>query len=118
LKRLLLFPLLLLVFAGCGLGSDDAGGGGDADNRTAALSCIQNAGIDARLEGDEGEEEIVIGSGADAPHIRFFLTGPEAEAEQFQGEGEGAEQIGEALLYVGNGSDEVLRGVEECLADL
>jgi hypothetical protein len=118
LKRLLLSPLLLLAFAGCGLGSDDAGGGGDGDNRTVALNCIQDAGIDARLEGDEGEEEIVIGDGPDAPHIKFFLTGPEAEAEQFQGRGEGAEQIGEALLYVGNGSDDELREVEECLADL
>jgi hypothetical protein len=118
LKRLLLLPLLLVGFAGCGLGSNDAGGGGEADDRTAALTCIQDAGIDARLEGDEGEEEIFIGTGPDAPHVKFFLTGPEAEAEQFQGQGEGAEQIGQALLYVGNGSDDVLRGVEECLADL
>ena len=35
-----------------------------------------------------------IGDGADAPRIKFFLTAGEAEAEQFQGRGEGAEQIG------------------------
>jgi hypothetical protein len=116
--RLLLLPLLAVAFAGCGLGSSDAGGGGDADDRTAAMTCLQDKGIDANLEGPEDDQEIVIGSGADAPHIKFFLTGPEAEAEQFQGRGEGAEQIGATLLYVGNGSDELLEGVEQCLADL
>ncbi len=73
------------------------------------MQCIEDAGIDdARLSGPEDEQEIVIGDGADAPHIKFFLTAGEAEAEQFQGHGEGAEQIGVALLYVGNGSDDLL----------
>ena len=60
----------------------------------------------------------MIGDGADAPHIKFFLTAGEAEAEQFQGRGEGAEQIGGTLLYVGDGSDDLLEPVEKCLADL
>ena len=34
------------------------------------------------------------------PKIKFFLTADEAIAEQFRGRGEGAEQIGTALLYV------------------
>jgi hypothetical protein len=117
LNRLLLFPLLLLAFAGCGLGSDDAGGGGDTDNRTAALNCIQDAGIDARLEGDEGEEEIVIGDGAGAPRVRFFLTAGESEAAHFEGEGEGAEQIGAGWLYTNEGDDDTLEAAENCLAD-
>ena len=54
----------------------------------------------------------------DAPRIKFFLTAGEAEAEQFQGRGEGAEQIGGTLLYVGDGSDDLLKPVEKCLADL
>jgi hypothetical protein len=112
---LALAPALL---AGCSIGSNDAGGRSDLDDRTAALQCIQDAGIDdARLHGPEGEQEIVIGAGADAPHVKFFLTAGEAEAEQFQGHGEGAEQIGGALLYVGNGSDDLLEPVEKCLAD-
>ena len=36
----------------------------------------------------------MIGDGADAPRIKFFLTAGEAEAAQFEGDGEGAEQIG------------------------
>ena len=113
---LVLVPALL---AGCSLGSNDAGGRDDLDDRTAALQCIQDAGIDdARLRGPEDEQEIVIGDSADAPHVKFFLTAGEAEAEQLQGRGEGAEQIGGALLYVGNGSDDLLEPVEKCLADL
>jgi hypothetical protein len=113
---LLLAPAAL---AGCSLGSDDAGGRDDLDDRTTALTCLQDAGVDgARLVGPEGEQEIVIGDSADAPRIKFFLTAGEAEAEQFQGHGEGAEQIGGALLYVGDGSDDLLKPVEKCLADL
>jgi len=116
LLSLALVPALL---AGCSIGSNDAGGRNDLDDRTAALQCIQDAGIDDdRLRGPDGEQEIVIGDGADAPHVKFFLTAGEAEAEQFQGHGEGAEQIGVALLYVGNGSDDLLEPVEKCLADL
>jgi hypothetical protein len=116
---LLSLALVAALLAGCSLGSNDAGGRDDLDDRTAALQCIQDAGIDdARLRGPDGEQEIVIGDGADAPHVKFFLTAGEAEAEQFQGRGEGAEQIGGALLYVGNGSDDLLEPVEKCLADL
>jgi hypothetical protein len=119
-------PVLLLsialapaLLAGCGLGSDDAGGGDDLDDRSAAMVCLEDSGIDdARLTGPEGEQEIVIGDGPDAPRIKFFLTAGEAEAEQFQGKGEGAEQIGGALLYTGDGSDDLLEPVEKCLADL
>jgi hypothetical protein len=114
-----LFALLALAAGpGCGLGSDDAGGGDDLDDRSAALACLDEAGVDARVEGDEGKQEIVIGDGAGAPRVRFFLTAGEAEATQFQGNGEGAEQIGATLLYVGDGDDDVLEDVEKCLSDL
>jgi hypothetical protein len=119
-------PILLLsialasaALAGCGLGSEDAGGGDDLDDRSAAMVCLQDAGIDdARLVGPEDDQEIMIGDSEKAPRIKFFLTAGEAEAEQFQGRGEGAEQIGGTLLYVGDGSDDELKPVEKCLADL
>jgi hypothetical protein len=107
-----------LAFTGCGLGSDDAAGGDDTDDRTATIDCLERAGIEAHLEGEDGEEEIVLGDSADAPRSRIFLTAGEAEAEQFQGRGEGAEQIGSAHLYVGDGTDDVLEDTEKCLSDL
>jgi hypothetical protein len=115
LASVALAPALL---AGCGLGSDDAGGGDDLDDRSATMACLEEAGIDARLAGSEDNQEIVVGDGAGSPRIKFFLTAGQAEAEQFEGRGEGAEQIGGALLYVGDGSDDLLEPVEKCLADL
>jgi hypothetical protein len=110
---------LLLAPAGCGIGSDTAGGGvDDSDKRAVALACLEEQSVDATLQGDEGDQEIVIGTGADAPRVRFFLTSGESEAAQFEGDGEGAEQIGPTLLYVNGGSDELLETVEGCLDDL
>jgi hypothetical protein len=117
-KAALAISLATLALAGCGLGSNDAGGGDETDDRTATVDCLERAGIEAHLEGEDGEEEIVLGASADAPRIKFFLTAGEAEAEQFQGRGEGAEQIGSAHLYVGDGSDDVLEDAEKCLSDL
>ena len=117
-RLLLLLCLAIVALSGCGLGSSDAGGGDSTDDRTAAQECLQQAGLETRFEGEEGNEEIVIGDSADPPRIKFFLTAGEAEAEQFQGRGEGAEQIGATHLYVGDGSDEVLHDAELCLAEL
>jgi hypothetical protein len=119
MRRRLLLPTAaaaLLALPGCGIGSDDAGGGqDDSDKRAVALECLEEENVDARLD---GEEEIVIGEAPDAPRIKFFLTSGESEAAQFEGDGEGAEQIGPTLLYVNGGSDELLETVERCLADL
>jgi hypothetical protein len=122
MKRSLARPLLgaacaaTLALAGCGLGSDDAAPD-DADIRTTVMTCFENEGIDERLEGEEGNEEIVIGDGPGAPRVRVFLTSGESEAAHFQGEGEGAEQIGATWLYVNEGSDDLLEQVENCLAE-
>ena len=107
-------PLLLLAVAlpGCGIGSDDAAPN-EGDTRAVVMACFEKEGIDAHEDGDE----LVIGDGPDAPRIRFFLTAGESEAAQFQGEGEGAEQIGATWLYVNGGSDDLMKPVEDCLAD-
>ena len=119
MRRPLVLCALLLLAPGCGIGPDDAGGGADdSDKRAVAMECFEEEGIDARLEGEEGAVEIVIGDGPGAPRIKFFLTSGESEAAHFAGDGEGAEQIGPTLLYVNEGSDELLETVELCLAEL
>ena len=119
MKRLLALLLLLAALSGCGLGSDDAAPSeDDSDKRAVAMACFEAEGIEARLEGEEGDEEIVIGDGSGAPRVKFFLTAGESEAAQFAGDGEGAEQIGPVLLYVNEGSDDLLEDVELCLAEL
>jgi hypothetical protein len=123
MKRSLARPMLAaacasaLALAGCGIGSDDAAPDEDGDIRATVMTCFENEGIDARLEGEEGNEEIVIGDGPGAPRVRVFLTSGESEAAHFQGEGEGAEQIGATWLYVNEGSDDLLEQVENCLAE-
>ena len=107
---------LLAALSGCGLGSDDAAPD-DADIRTTVMTCFENEDIPARFEGEEGNEEIVIGDGPGAPRVRIFLTSGESEAAHFQGEGEGSEQIGATWLYVNEGSDDLLEQVENCLAE-
>jgi hypothetical protein len=116
-KRLPALALVLLVLSGCG--SDDATpGGDDSDTPGQALACLEQNDIPARRTG-ENENELVLDAG---PRIKFYLTAAEAEAAQFQGNGEGAEQIGSALLFVdpetSDESDDVLHDVEVCLSDL
>jgi hypothetical protein len=108
---------LLTVLPGCGLGSDDAAPDEDGDIRATVMNCFEAEDIPARFEGEEGNEEIVIGDGPGAPRVRIFLTSGESEAAHFQGEGEGSEQIGATWLYVNEGSDDLLEDVENCLAE-
>jgi hypothetical protein len=118
-RPLLTLPLLLAALAGCG--SSDAGPSeDDSDKRSVALDCLtQDKGVDARPDGDDS---IVLNGNEGPPRIKFFLTAGEAEAAAFEGDGEGAEQIGAALLYVRpevrEDAEELLEDVEKCLSDL
>jgi hypothetical protein len=118
-RPLLTLPLLLAALAGCG--SSDAGpSADDSDKRAVALDCLtEEKGVDARL----GPDDTILLDGDDrAPRIQFFLTADEALSAQFEGDGEGAEQIGAALLWVRpevrDDSEELLEDVENCLAGL
>ena len=108
-----LIALAALGLAGCG--GDDAireAGPNPSDKRGVALACIKGAGVPAALS---GEKSIQV-DGPDAPRIEFFVSSGEAEGQQFQGEAQGAEQVGAALLFVNQGDDEMLQKIEDCLA--
>jgi len=114
-------PLIALACAaalpGCGSsGQTSAAAPEDkqSDKRGAVIACLtERHQLDARAEGTDA---IQI-DGKAGPHIRFFLTSGEAEAEQFEGRAEGSEQISSALLYPRQGSDDTLQQVEDCLAN-
>ena len=116
----LLVSCALLVGAG-GCGSDGGGGGGGGgggpnpnDKRAVALTCIRDEqGLEARLV---GEKSIQV-NGAGGPRIEFTVSTGEAEGRQFQGEAQDAEQIGVALLFINEGSEEQLKQIEKCLED-
>jgi hypothetical protein len=118
-KRRLALPLALLVAALAGCGSDDAAPAVDeSDKPGSTVACLDAQGVTAHVEGQD-DEEFVLDAG---PRVKFYLTAAEAEAAQFRGAGEGAEQIGSALLFVDPEVDpkteDVLKDVEGCLADL
>jgi hypothetical protein len=118
-RLLLLLPLLLAVVAGCG-SNDAAPADDESDARAKALACItEEKGVEAR---EDGDDEIVLNGVEDGPRIRFYLTAGEAEAAAFEGDGEGAEQIGAALLFVQpevhEETEDLLKDVEDCLAEL
>ena len=116
-RPLLALPFALLALAGCG--SDDAAPAVDeSDLPGSALACLEANDVSATREGEAGNR-LQLEAG---PRIQFYLTAAEAEAAQFQGRGEGAEQIGSALLFVDPEVDpeteDVLEVAEGCLADL
>jgi hypothetical protein len=118
-KRPLVLPLLLLAVAFAGCGSDDAAPEVDeSDKPGSTVACLEAQGVTAHVQGED-DEEVVLDAG---PRVKFYLTAAEAEAAQFRGTGEGAEQIGSALLFVDPEVDpeteDVLKDVEGCLADL
>lgn len=108
---------LAVTASGCGVGGgDDAireAGPNPNDKRAVALACItREKAVPARLV---GEKSIQV-EGPNAPRVEFFVSSGEAEARQFQGEAQGAEQVGAALLFVNQGDDELLEKLEDCLA--
>lgn len=121
--RRIALPLILLSLAGwvSACGDDDGGSGGAGpdpnDKRAVALDCIVNdKDVPAKLT---GENAIQVGDDPDRdPRIEFFVTTGEAEGRQFQGNAQGAEHIGQALLFVRQGDDELLDKIENCLQDL
>jgi hypothetical protein len=86
------------------------------DERALALDCITRVGgIEAT---PEGEDFIQVGAAPDGPRIEFVQFSGEAEGRQLDGDAEGTEQIGSALLSVNGGSDRLLEELEGCLLDV
>ena len=105
-----------LAASGCAVSSSDDSGVDPNDKRATALECItEDEGLHAR---PVGSDRIQVGDEKTGPRIRFFVTGGQAEAEQFEGRGEGAEQIKNSLLFVREGSEDELGSIEACLNDL
>lgn len=111
---------LALAVAGCGASNDPTKPGSDGpdpnDTRAVALQCIiEEEGLEAQTSGDKS---IQVGGEPGGPRVEFFLSTGEAEGQQFKGDAQEAEQVGAALVFVNQGSEEELASVEKCLQDV
>lgn len=111
---------LALAVAGCGASNDPTEPGSDGpdpnDKRAVALQCItEDEGLEAQTS---GEKSILVGDDPGGPRVEFFLSTGEAESQQFKGEAQEAEQVGAALVFVNQGSEEELASLEKCLQDV
>jgi hypothetical protein len=107
----------IALAVGCGdsnsVSGDPSPGVDPNDDRAVTLDCLTNKQeLPARLL---GAHAIQVGEPDRGPRIQFYLTQGQAEAAQFEGRGEGSEQIGKALLYVKGAPDAELKKVEACL---
>ncbi len=131
MPRLLLAALLglaALVLVACGAGASGAGGrptsarGASAPGSyssqpynpvTGPLRCLRQAGLRAHHDGPGAIQVVPKGRG---PRVVFAATPGDAQAAQIHGQAEGAEVIGNALVYPNAASDAMLKKVETCLA--
>jgi hypothetical protein len=74
--------------------------------------CMQAAGLPAVRV---GPSTIQVGTLPAGPTVIFAPDPNAAEAEQIEGQAQGAEVIGASVLYVHGGSDAELAKVEACL---
>jgi hypothetical protein len=119
-------PLAIaLALSGCLLaacGGDDVPASApprpdSSDKRGSALWCLK---YEKEIQAEEVDDNAIqVGDDSERdPRIEFFVTSGEAEGRQFQGNAQGAEHIGNALLFVREGSDDLLEEIEACLQDL
>jgi hypothetical protein len=77
------------------------------------LGCLRNDHIAAT---PVSPTKLQIGPAPSGPTVVFTPTPGAAQAQQIDGNAQGAEAIGSALLYPNQGSDAELTAIEDCLA--
>jgi hypothetical protein len=114
MRRLAVIGLVAaLGVAGCG--SDHGKGDGSYDPRDGRIACLTGKGLQARKVADRFV--FVNAPGGRPLRVFFAVTPGEAEAISVSARAQGAEQLGRALLFVGNASEPLLTKIEGCLDD-
>jgi hypothetical protein len=113
MRRLAIIFVAATVLAGCG--TDHGIGDGSYDPRDSRVECLMKAGLPAHKAGQS--DVLVTPAGGQPLRVYFASTPGEAEALAVEAKAQGAEQLGRALLYVGNASEPVLKKLEGCLDD-
>jgi hypothetical protein len=113
MRRLAIIFVAATVLAGCG--TDHGVGDGAYDPRDSRIACFAKQGLPAHKAGPS--DVLVTPAGGPLVRVFFASTPGEAEALSVQARAQGAEQLGRALLYVGNASEPLLTKLEGCLDD-
>jgi len=113
MRRLALIFVAATVLAGCG--TDHGVGDGSYDPRDSRVECFAKQGLPARKVG--ASDVLVTPAGQRPVRVYFASTPGEAESRSVEARAQGAEQLGRALLYVGNASEPLLTKIEGCLDD-
>jgi hypothetical protein len=121
--------LSVLSLSACGTASKPEAGTAKAiakshqgldDPRTKHVLCLQQEHIAVRLKPVTVAGRVLhgfqVGTAPSGPTVAFEATPGTAQGVQIQGESQGAEVIGSALLYPNRASDQLLSKVEGCLA--
>ena len=86
------------------------------DPRKTHIECLQQEHIAVRRETVNGLPAFQVGTVPSGPTVVFQATPGDAQAVQIDGQSQGAEIIGSALLYPNQASDSLLGKVETCVA--
>jgi hypothetical protein len=113
--------LVAVALAACGSTAVHSGVAGSSrgkvdDPRTTKVDyvgCLRNDHLPVQ---DIGQTGLQIGALPAGPRVVFTPTDGAAQAAQIEGQAQGAEVIGSALLYPNQGSDAELNQIETCLA--
>ena len=90
------------------------------DPRTKHTACLRQEHVPFHLEQRTVAGRVLpsfqVGVAPSGPMVTFEPTPGDAQGVQIQGEAQGAEVIGSALLYPNQASGELLSTVESCVA--
>jgi hypothetical protein len=121
--------LTALSLSACGISSKPEAGTPKAianghkgldDPRSKHTTCLRQAHVAFHLERRTVAGKVLpsvqVGVAPVGPTVSFEPTPGDAQGVQIQGEAQGAEVIGSALLYPNQASDRLLSKVEVCVA--
>ncbi|MFZ0041691.1 MAG: hypothetical protein WAK93_10315 [Solirubrobacteraceae bacterium] len=86
------------------------------DPRKTHIECLQSEHIPVRTLTVDGQPAFQVGTAPSGPTVVFQATPGAAQAVQINGQSQGAEVIGSALLYPNQAPDALLGKVESCVA--
>lgn len=127
-KLLLACGVTALAVSACGMSAKPVAGTRDisqakgnhaqvADPRTKHVQCLRSAGLPIHLFRASGARPAIqVGTAPTGPTVIFEPTQQAATGVQIEGQAQGAEVIGAALVYPNQASDGVLQQVESCMA--